>query len=599
MALYNLVVKERGATMNDTNKAIARRINKELKSRGWKQTELLRKILEYKYPNLNKKELYNECYKKKANFSTTLKGNDDRSFSKEDLYIISKIFTLPFEYIWFGYDKKSEFVPSGARYVAFQDNENDYRAYIAGLEYEDKVQYSDEFGFNLFDYMGQFNSINGYKFFEKNYSLNFDYAKYGQLIYINRDGYQQTCSLNAKNDTTSDNLLKTLIQYKDVKTFNKIFFDNSPLNRFDFYQFREIDIKHFSDDFLDALLKDDLFFENIFKIKEVDISLLNNHYSKGEKRNFVEPLFIETLFYALKNEKLYKTQLEKMLDFSLSYNKSQYEFLLEYFNSHKNEYSDVSISRDNKNLLISSRGLPMGNIFRIGDRSSDEHINMLINEIEKYAFNITHIKNGQEKSKEAIKISTPDNPLFIELCKNAINQNANYVPCMINFSKEFTYFRSFESRKISYNDCSELELIIEYLNKAQNLVDSKSNKVLVHGNLKEKVLMIEDGKAIGLSGWENCKYGSKYDDRIQLLMEVDYFIQSYNDPLERFIPIFDTISQGFEKEEKITLLDKTIKALNDRIQMLIDEKDGVLLEAYTLSERVPKLELFKKLLIKK
>ena len=77
--------------MNDSNKAIAARINKELKNRGWKQSKLLKKILEFKNPNLSKEELYKEALRKKGNFSTTLKGTSARTIPKEELYIISKI----------------------------------------------------------------------------------------------------------------------------------------------------------------------------------------------------------------------------------------------------------------------------------------------------------------------------------------------------------------------------------------------------------------------------------------------------------------------------------------------------------------------------
>lgn len=585
--------------MKDSNKAIAARINKELKNRGWKQSDLLKKILEFKNPNLSKEELYKEVLRKKGNFSTTLKGTSARTIPKEELYIISKIFSLPLEYIWFGDDKKSEFKPNGARYAAYKDNENDYRAYIAGLEYEDKLQCSDEFGFTLFDYLGQYSSINGYKFFEKNYNLNFDYVRYIGLSYTNGDGYSQLCSLSEEKNTILDSMLMTLIEYKDVRTFKKIFFENCSLDRFDSNQYCRQDKKIFSDDFLDALLNDELFLKSIFKVEEIDISNFNRNHQKGEKRNFVEPLFYETLFYAIKNEERYKKQLRKMLEFALNFNKTQFDFVNEYLNSHENEYSDVCIDRYNPNFLVTSRYIPMGNIFRIGDRGSDEEINALLNEIEKYAFNITHIINGQEKSNEAIKISTPDNPLFLELCKNAVNQNATFVPLMINYTKEFTYFRNFDSRKIAYNDCSEMKSIIECLDKAQKLVDAKSNKVLVHGNLNEKVLMVEKSGTIGLSGWENCRYGSKFDDRVDLLMEVEQFYSSYNKPLQSLISIFDVIAQGFSNEDKIKLLDKTISALNEKIQKLLSGNDEDLLKAYKLNERLSKLELLKKLLIRK
>ena len=82
-------------------------------------------------------------------------------------------------------------------------------------------------------------------------------------------------------------------------------------------------------------------------------------------------------------------------------------------------------------------------------------------------------------------------------------------------------------------------------------------------------------------------------------MEVEQFYSSYNKPLQSLISIFDVIAQGFSNEDKIKLLDKTISALNEKIQKLLSDNDEDLLKAYNLNERLSKLELLKKLLIRK
>ena len=582
--------------MDNSNKAIAKRINKELRSRDWKPTKLLKKIIEYKNPEISKDDLQAEVIKRKSNFSTTLKGGEKRSFSKEDLYIISKIFSLPLEYIWFGDEKKSGFVPNGARYAAYQDNDGEYRTYIASLEYEDRLQSSDEFGFNLFDYFGQYDSINGYKFFAKYYSLYFDYETNGQLRYINSEGYAQYCSYENKEVVVCDNLLMTLVKYNDVKTFKTIFFDNCSLSRFNYEQHYYRNRRPFSDTFLDTLLRNNAFLELIFKTTEIDLDNFRGYskYFKGEKRSFIEPMFYEVLSYALKHEEDYNEQLLKLLQFALEYNKSQFEFVKQYLETHEDIYSDVRIYEYDPRVLKSGNGVLMGNIFKIRDELSNVELKNLANEIEKYAFNITHIINEQEKNNEEIKISTPDNPLFMELSEKAIEQNITFVPRIIHANKEFTYFQNYESNRIEFNDVKHLRFVIDCLNRAQSLVASKPNKVLVHGNLTGRVIMFANGEMSGLSEWQKCHYGSKFEDRADLLSNIDVYTAG-EEYLNKVEPLFDVISEGFNQEEKIKLIDKAINILNEqRKNNLIEGKSDVY-RVYWLKDRASKLEFFKEM----
>ena len=252
-----------GENMDSSSKAIANRINKELKKKDMKQSDLLKEIIKFKKPDISKKDMFLTENKKKGNFSTALKGNT-RSITKEDLYIIAKVLGVSLEYLWFGEEIKPGFIPMGARYTAYQDSDDAYRTFIANLEYEDKIQYGDEFGKNLFRYMGEFESINGYRFFVKNFDLFFDYVQYNQLMYINSEKQEQFCDNDHQYDMLSDNLISTLIKHNDVKTFKTIYFDNCALARFSPENYRR-DRKYFSNYFLESLLSNESFFELIFK----------------------------------------------------------------------------------------------------------------------------------------------------------------------------------------------------------------------------------------------------------------------------------------------------------------------------------------------
>ena len=584
--------------MDNSNKAIARRINKELKIRDMKQTDLLKGIIKSKNPNYNVFQLNAEVRAKKGNFSTALKLNGNRSISKEDLYIISKLLGVSLEYLWFGDDKKNNFVPKGARYVAFLDEESEYCNYIAGIEREGRIQYGDEFGYNLFEYFGQFDSINGYKFFLKNYNLHFDYIHYQQLMFEDSEGYPQACSSTDRENLLSDNLLSTLVKYKDVKTFKAIYFDNCSLKRFDGDVNCHRNKTLFTEDFVKMILENDSFLSVIFSTKEVELQNFYRHYDKGEKRTFVEPMFYEVLLYALKNENDYKDQLLSMLKFALEYNKSQYEYIKNYLKTHTDEYSDVRIDQYSPRFLRSSRNIPMGNVFSFKGKAENKEINDLIKEIEQHAFNMTHIINEQEKNDEEIKISTPDNPLFLEMHQNAIKQNVDYVPVMIHSDKEFTFFNYYEARNIDFENAEVLEAVIECLSKVQSLVQPKTNKVLVHGNLSGKVLMNVDGKTASLSGWQKCHYGSKYEDRAELLTKIDIYAYGA-EFLEKFNKLFTIVSKGLNEEEKVKLIDAAINLLNERRKAIHAESKDDMSRAFNLKTLASRLEFFKEQYIDK
>lgn len=584
--------------MDNSNKEIAKRINYELKNRDWSQTDLLREIIKFKFPNISKAELYAEVKAKKGNFSTALKRNSDRSISKEDLYIISKVFGVPLEYIWFGDEKKSGFIPKGARYAAYQDSESEYRSYIASLEYEDRIQYGDEFGFSLFDYFGQFDSINGYKFFLDNYGLHFDYAGHGELSYINGEKYPQLCSPSDRDNLLSNHLINTLVEHDEIKMFKAIYFDNCSLDRFDpgaWYRNKN----YFRDDFLNVLLKNEQFLDLALKTKVVDMNSLDEHYEKGTKRTFVEPMFYEALSFAIEHEEEYEYQLEKMLSAAVEYNKTQFEAIKEYLKNNKeHEFGDASIDRYSPRFLRSSRNELMGNIIRLNKTSSNDTVNKLIKEVEQYAFNMTHIINEQEKNNEEIKISTPDNPLFSELHENAIAQRADFIPTIVREDKGFTYFQYYESNVINPNNIEQLKVVIDVLNKSQALVKLNNGQSLVHGNMEGRVLMSMDGKTVGLAGWQKCHRGNKYEDRAELLSNVDiyYFDEKY---LVGYKELFEVLSQDFNKEEQLTLLDKAIDLLNSKRKKLLKDDRESMTRAIRLKERCSKLEFFKEVYLNK
>ena len=168
----------------------------------------------------------------------------------------------------------------------------------------------------------------------------------------------------------------------------------------------------------------------------------------------------------------------------------------------------------------------------------------------------------------------------------------------MNYSnKDYVFFKAYKSHTIQYEDVEQLRSIINVLDKSQDLVNRKANKVLVHGNLNGNVLMIEDNKIIGLAEWQKCHYGDKFEDRVELLSNVDIY-HFRNDFLIKFNDIFEIISQGFDENEKRKLIEKTINILDKKVKSLPNNKEQFY-ETYNLKERSIKLEIFKKIYFEK
>ena len=188
--------------------------------------------------------------------------------------------------------------------------------------------------------------------------------------------------------------------------------------------------------------------------------------------------------------------------------------------------------------------------------------------------------------------------MFAELHENAVAKRADFVPTVIRSGKEFTYFQYYESGTIDPNNGEQLKTVLSVLNKAQELVKPENGEVLVHGNLEGRVLMLSNGGVAGLSGWQKCHYGNKYEDRAELLSNVDvyYFDEKY---LTKYQEIFEVLSQGFDKDEQLTLIDKAIDILNlKRKRLLKDDKDSMP-RALRLKERCSKLEFFREVYLGK
>ena len=110
--------------------------------------------------------------------------------------------------------------------------------------------------------------------------------------------------------------------------------------------------------------------------------------------------------------------------------------------------------------------------------------------------------------------------------------------------------------------------------------------------------MIENGKNTGIAGWQKCHYGNKFEDRATLLYNIDSY-SFRDDYLKKYKELFNVISQDFNHEEKVKMVDKAINILTERRKSITVEGRDSLSRICWLKERASKLELFKELYLTK
>ena len=261
--------------------------------------------------------------KEKSNFTKILKG--ERPLNYNYIIPLEEIFGVPLakiqnpqKYLDLASVNKDD-IPylKSFRYYAYKDEYELWDELYSTLTDDgySVIEESDEYRKTIFDYMIEYNSYKGLKYFVEKHNLRFI-----DNLYYYDDHSIAVISSDVYGIKQQARFAEFIINYNNDDIFNKVFNPNIYL-----LKMGEITESIYKDDiFIEALINSDKIFNSLFEIKTYKFNDINSGVVGKEEEiiTTVSPLLNISLDFCLKNIETYKVQAKKIIEFGLKYNVS-------------------------------------------------------------------------------------------------------------------------------------------------------------------------------------------------------------------------------------------------------------------------------------
>ena len=267
--------------------SIRERINELKKMNGFEtDSEVINAIFQFKktrgQAGRSKDFEYNE--KNKGSFSQCFNGK--RNFKPEDYLAIEYVLNTSMAYIIEGKGEVSkDFKPSGIRYAAFTDTQGNYEE----LMREDIVNSSDEYNKTLIDYMIEYESKNGFKYFAER-----DLLPLGKT-----GGYSHKVNCLSCDSNDRKKLLQVLCKVLPINLLIKYF--DGFLDHNDII-FSNIDVNQntsFTDEVIGEVIKREDFRNALINTKIINLDAYNKGVIRKNGESFGDGLFVNYFLTAM------------------------------------------------------------------------------------------------------------------------------------------------------------------------------------------------------------------------------------------------------------------------------------------------------------
>ena len=273
--------------------------------------DLIIKIYKYKrkYTKNIKEDLSDYVSKNKGSFSKMFNGT--REFRPEDYLAIEFALNTSMAYIIDGKGEvPNSFKPSGIRYAAFTDTIGNYK----DLE-EDILNSSDEYNKTLLDYMIEYKSKTGFKYFAEL-----------DLLPVTRDqGNTYKPNQLSCYGTEKPLILKTMCELLPVDLLALYF--NCFVHSLDIYTAEQNRYQNpnLTDEVISEAIKREDLRKEVFKTKIIDLNEFNKHLVRINSKPLGKGLFVNYIVtvmikYAL-THKIESSVREELLENSIKLNK--------------------------------------------------------------------------------------------------------------------------------------------------------------------------------------------------------------------------------------------------------------------------------------
>lgn len=451
----------------------------------------------------------------KVNLSAA-KNNNKRSFKQNEILCLEKLLNVPFISLLEDSNTKTNFFPDGTRYVAYLDEIEGYERLnnINGDSNSVILNY-DEFDKNIFQYILEYNSINGLSYLINKRIVTLDVSWYnflfnGGLYYSKKEALATNKSVINMLINNKIGEFNTLFQMTDLITKSR----NNELGMLK------------NEEIIKNLLSNEKFLKEVLICSKFKLNKVNYGFQSDKDGYFVNPLITILINYGLTHFDKFSNTTISLLKLGIELNRK----VINYFKMdvpEKFKYARL----DDSGLILDGRTI-VGSVANYVIKSpvdlSNEANSLLqkleagLEEIVFSAKNLTGGFSSQEtriQNGKLIKMHS-NNVIEYEFLNYMESVGYNKVPKIIEINKNgkdvFTYIPGSAAKYVFEMSKEEIKEVILELKKINTFSKEKLNNelVYVHGDLSPQNVVFKDKKIVGIIDWDGCYLGHLYYDFI-------------------------------------------------------------------------------------
>ena len=452
----------------------------------------------------------------KVNLSAA-KNNNKRSFKQNEILCLEKLLNVPFISLLEDSNTKTNFFPDGIRYVAYLDEIEGYERLnnINGDSNSVILNY-DEFDKNIFQYILEYNSINGLSYLINKRIVTLDVSWYNFLfnggLYYSKE---EALEINKK-------IINMLINNNKIGEFNTLF------------QMTDLIIKSRNnelgmlknEEIIKNLLSNEKFLKEVLICSKFKLNKVNYGLQSDKDGYFVNPLITILINYGLTHFDKFSNTTISLLKLGIELNRK----VINYFKMDvpkKFKYARL----DDSGLILDGRTI-VGSVANYVIESpvdlsneADSLLQKLEAGLEEIVFSAKNLTGGfssQEtriQNGKLIKMHS-NNVIEYEFLNYMESVGYNKVPKIVEINKNgkdvFTYIPGSAAKYVFEMSKEEIKEVILELKKINAFSKDKINNglVYVHGDLSPQNVVFKDKKIVGIIDWDGCYIGLDYYDFI-------------------------------------------------------------------------------------
>lgn len=452
----------------------------------------------------------------KVNLSAA-KNNNKRSFKQNEILCLEKLLNVPFISLLEDSNTKTNFFPDGIRYVAYLDEIEGYERLnnINGDSNSVILNY-DEFDKNIFQYILEYNSINGLSYLINKRIVTLDVSWYNFLfnggLYYSKE---EALEINKK-------IINMLINNNKIGEFNTLF------------QMTDLIIKSRNnelgmlknEEIIKNLLSNEKFLKEVLICSKFKLNKVNYGLQSDKDGYFVNPLITILINYGLTHFDKFSNTTISLLKLGIELNRK----VINYFKMDvpkKFKYArlyDSGLILDGRTIVGSVANYVIESPVDLSNEA-DSLLQKLEDGLEEIVFSAKNLTGGfssQEtriQNGKLIKMHS-NNVIEYEFLNYMESVGYNKVPKIIEINKNgkdvFTYIPGSAAKYVFEMSKEEIKEVILELKKINAFSKDKINNglVYVHGDLSPQNVVFKDKKIVGIIDWDGCYIGLDYYDFI-------------------------------------------------------------------------------------